>query len=82
MGLFNQLNTIPRLFWPFKNASKNASYSYLGAPQLDSPVERGGNKQVRKIQRPRSCVTVDPCNGPMVALKHLTDARFAVECTD
>lgn len=35
-----------------------------------------------KVQGPCSCVAVDPCDGPMVALKHLTDARFAVEHTD
>ena len=53
--------------------------SYLGTPQLDSPVERGGNEQVGEVQRPCSCVTVDPCDGPVVALKHLTNARFAVK---
>lgn len=58
------------------------SRSYLGAPQLDSPVKRGGNKQVGEVQRPWSRVAVDPCDGPVVALKHLTDARFAVEHTD
>lgn len=56
--------------------------SYLGAPQLDSPVERGGNKEVGEVQGPWGCVAVDPCDGPMVALKHLTDARFAVEHRD
>lgn len=52
---------------------------YLGAPQLDSPVKRGGNKQVGEVQGSRSCVTADPCDGSMVALKHLTYARFAVD---
>lgn len=58
------------------------SCSYLGAPQFDSPVEGGGNEQVGEVQRPWSCVTVDPRDGPVVTLKHLTDARFAVEHTD
>ena len=52
---------------------------YLGAPQLDSPVEGRGDKQVGEVQRPCSCVAVDPCDGPLVALKHLADARFAAE---
>lgn len=59
-----------------------SSLSYLGAPQLDGPVERGGNKQVGKVQGSWSGVTVDPRDGPMVALKHLTDARFAAEHTE
>lgn len=53
-------------------------FQYLSAPQFDRPVEWGGNKQVGEVQRPCSCVAVDPCDGPMVAFKHLTDARFAV----
>lgn len=56
--------------------------SYLGAPQLHSPVKRGGNKQVGEVQRPCSCVTVDPCDGPMVALKHLANACFAIKHID
>lgn len=52
---------------------------YLGAPQLDSPVKRGGDKQVGEVQGSRSCVTADPCDGSVVALKHFTDARFAVD---
>lgn len=52
---------------------------YLRAPQLDSPVKGGSNKQVGKVQGPGRCVTVDPRDGSMVALKHLTDACFAVE---
>lgn len=54
------------------------SGSYLGAPQLDGPVEGGANKQVGEVQRPRSCVAADPCDGPVVALKHLANACFAV----
>lgn len=55
---------------------------YLGAPQFDGPVERGGDKQVGEVQRACSCVTVDPSDGPLVALKHLTNPRLAVEHTD
>lgn len=35
-----------------------------------------------EVQRSCSCVAVDPCDGPVMALKHLTNARFAVEHTD
>lgn len=70
MGLFRQYDL--RVFFP----------SYLGAPQFDGPVERGGNKQVGEVQRPWSGVTVDPRDGPMVALEHLTNARFAAGRTD
>lgn len=63
----------------WKTKIKASSVRYLGAPQLDRPVERGGNKQVGKVQGPRRCVTVEPRDGSMVALEHLTDARFAVE---
>ena len=55
--------------------------AYLGAPQLDCPIKRRGNKQVGEVQWPRSCVAVDPCDGAMVALKHLANARLAVEHT-
>lgn len=65
----------------YKNGRKtNASQvCYLSAPQLDSPVERGRNKQVGKVQGPQCCVTVEARDGSMVALKHLTDACFAVK---
>lgn len=35
-----------------------------------------------EVQRPCSCVAVDPGDGAVVALKHLADPRFAVERTD
>lgn len=54
------------------------SGSYLRAPQLDGPVEGGANEQVGEVQRPRSCVAADPRDGPVVALEHLANARFAV----
>lgn len=52
--------------------------AYLGAPQLDSPVERRSQKQMGIVQRSCSRVAVDPCDGAVMALKHLTNARFAV----
>lgn len=32
-----------------------------------------------EVQGPWSCVTADPSDGSVVALKHLTDACFAVK---
>lgn len=52
--------------------------AYLGAPQLDGPVERRGNKQMGEVQGSCSCVAVDPRDGAVMTLKHLTNARFAV----
>lgn len=66
--------------WPLKYILELKSY--LGAPQLDSPVERWGNKQVREVQWPSSCVAVEPRDGAVVSLKHLANACFAVEHTD
>lgn len=34
-----------------------------------------------EVQGPCSCVAVDPCDGAVVAFKHLTDACFTVEMT-
>lgn len=70
------LNTFQRLSWNFPDFK---SLWYLSAPQLDGPVKGRSDKQVGKVQGPRRCVTVDPRDGSMVALKHLTDACFAVE---
>lgn len=55
---------------------------YLGAPQLDGPVERGGDEEVGEVQRAGGRVAVDARDGPVVALEHLADARFAVEKAD
>lgn len=52
---------------------------YLGAPELDSPVKGRGGKQVREVNGAYGSVAVDPSNGPMVPLKHLADACFAVQ---
>lgn len=35
-----------------------------------------------EVQGPRGRVTVDPRDGPVVALEHLANARFAAERTD
>lgn len=56
--------------------------SDLGAPQFDGPVEGRGDEQVGEVQRPAGCVAVDACDGSVVALEHLADARFAAERTD
>ena len=54
---------------------------YLGAPELDGPVEGRGDKQVGEIHWACRCVAVESCDWPVVALKHLTDARFAAMLT-
>lgn len=50
---------------------------YLGAPQLDGPVEGGGDEEVGEVDGPPGVVAVDARDGSVVALKHLADARLA-----
>lgn len=49
---------------------------YLGAPQLDGPVEGGGDEEVGEVDGPSGVVAVDACDGSVVALEHLADARL------
>lgn len=52
--------------------------SHLSAPQFDSPVERGGDEEMREVYRSSSTVTAQPSYWTMMALKHLSDARLTV----
>lgn len=52
-------------------------HSYLGAPQLDGPVEGGRGEEVGEVDGAGGRVAMDARDGPVVALEHLADARFA-----
>lgn len=52
---------------------------YLGAPEFHGPVERGRDKEVGKVDGAHRAVTADACDGPLVALKHLTDTCLTGE---
>lgn len=54
---------------------------YLRAPQFDGPVKRGGDEEVREVDRPASAVTAEPSHWTMVAFKHLSDAGLTVTHT-
>lgn len=55
--------------------------SHLSAPQFDSPVERGGDEEMREVYRSSSTVTAQPGYWTMMALKHLSDAGLTVTHT-
>lgn len=55
--------------------------SYLSAPQFDSPVKRGGDKEMGEVDRSTSTVTAQPCYWTMMAFKHLSDTCFTVTHT-
>lgn len=51
--------------------------TYLGAPEFDSPVEGGSDKEMGEVDWAGRCVAVEACDWSVVAFKHLTDACFA-----
>lgn len=54
---------------------------YLRAPKFDGPVKRGGDEEMREVDRPASAVTAQPSHWTMVAFKHLSDAGLTVTHT-
>lgn len=50
--------------------------SDLRAPQFDGPVKRGGDEEVREINRSCSTVAAQSSHRTMVAFKHLCNARL------
>ena len=57
------------------------SVSHLSAPEFDGPVERGGDKEMREVNRSTSAVTAQPGHWTMVAFKHLSDTRLTATHT-
>lgn len=55
--------------------------SHLSAPEFDSPVKRGGDKEMREVYRSSSTVTAQPSYWTMMTFKHLSDARLTVTHT-
>lgn len=54
---------------------------HLSAPEFDSPVKRGGDEEMREVDRSSSAVTAQPGHRTMMALKHLSDSRLTVTHT-
>jgi len=52
---------------------------YLGAPEFDGPVEGGRDEEVGEVYGAHRAVTADACDGPLVALEHLTDTCLTGE---
>ena len=52
--------------------------AYLGAPQLDGPVEGGRGEEVGEVHGAHGVVAADARHRPLVALEHLTDTCLAV----
>ncbi len=55
--------------------------SHLSAPEFDGPVKRGGDEEMREVNRSSSTVTAQPGHRTMMALKHLSDTGLTVTHT-
>lgn len=52
------------------------SATHLCAPEFHSPVERGCDEKVGKVDGAHGVVAADARHWPLVALEHLTDTCF------
>lgn len=55
--------------------------SHLGAPEFDGPVKRGGDEEMREVNRSSGTVTAQPSHRTMMALEHLSYTRLTVTHT-
>lgn len=55
--------------------------SHLGAPEFDGPVKRGGDEEMREVNRSSGTVTAQPSHWTVMALEHLSYTRLTVTHT-